>query len=79
VAPVLAPGEAPEHGHNVRRGTFVEVAGVPQPAPAPRFERTPPTTPSPPPTVGADTDAVLGELGLGAEEIADLRAAGVVG
>ena len=41
-APVLTPGEAPGHPHNVERGTFVEVDGVVQPAQAPRFSRTPP-------------------------------------
>src|SRR5690606_38417032 len=40
-APVLEPGEAPDHPHNRERGTFVEVGGVMQPAPAPRFSRTP--------------------------------------
>ncbi|HEY8081656.1 MAG TPA: CaiB/BaiF CoA-transferase family protein, partial [Acidimicrobiales bacterium] len=41
VAPVLSPLEAPDHAHNAARGTFVEVAGVRQPGPAPRFSRTP--------------------------------------
>ena len=41
VAPVLSMGEAPDHPHNRLRGTFTEVAGVVQPAPAPRFESTP--------------------------------------
>jgi alpha-methylacyl-CoA racemase len=44
-APVLDWGEAPHHAHNVQRGTFVEVEGVVQPAPAPRFSRTSPATP----------------------------------
>jgi alpha-methylacyl-CoA racemase len=75
---VLAPGEAPAHRHVAARGTFVEVGGVAQPAPAPRFERTPASAPSPPPAVGEHTAGVLGELGLGADEIADLRRAGVI-
>jgi alpha-methylacyl-CoA racemase len=47
VAPVLTPAEAPSHPHNRARGTFVEVDGVPQPAPAPRFGRTPAAVPRP--------------------------------
>ncbi len=78
VAPVLSLTEAPEHPHNVARGAFVDVAGRPQPAPAPRFSRTPGSVRRPAPTHGADTDDVLAELGLGAEAIAELRVAGVV-
>ncbi|MBG0561099.1 CaiB/BaiF CoA transferase family protein [Actinoplanes aureus] len=48
VSPVLTPAEAPAHPHNRARGTFVEVGGVPQPAPAPRFDRTPAAVPTPP-------------------------------
>jgi crotonobetainyl-CoA:carnitine CoA-transferase CaiB-like acyl-CoA transferase len=47
VAPVLAPAEAHRHPHNAARGTFVEVGGVRQPAPAPRFSRTRATVPGP--------------------------------
>ncbi|MBY8852457.1 CoA transferase, partial [Saccharothrix sp. MB29] len=78
LAPVLAPGEAPAHGHNAERGTFVEVGGVPQPAPAPRFDRTPAGEPTAPPATGADTDEVLAGLGLTGDEVAALRSAGVV-
>lgn len=78
VAPVLSLTEAPEHPHNVARQAFVEVGGVRQPAPAPRFSRTPGAVRCPPPTHGADTDAVLAELGLGADAVAALRAEGVV-
>ena len=46
-APVLSLAEAPEHPHNVHRGTFTEVAGVVQPSPAPRFSRTPARDPAP--------------------------------
>ena len=54
VAPVLAPGEAHQHPHNAARGTFVEVGGEIQPAPAPRFDRTPdrPTGPRTGPGTG---------------------------
>ncbi|WP_433291141.1 CaiB/BaiF CoA transferase family protein [Actinoplanes sp. CA-030573] len=57
VAPVLSPGEAPAHPHHRARNTFVEVGGVPQPAPAPRFARTPPDAPSAP--VEAAVDEIL--------------------
>lgn len=45
VSPVLSPWEAHEHPHHVARNSFVEVDGIIQPAPAPRFSRTPATTP----------------------------------
>ncbi|MCM4080198.1 CaiB/BaiF CoA transferase family protein [Paractinoplanes hotanensis] len=48
VAPVLSPAEAPAHPHNRARRTFLDVAGVTQPAPAPRFGRTPAREPQPP-------------------------------
>ncbi|PXY28063.1 CaiB/BaiF CoA transferase family protein [Prauserella muralis] len=78
LTPVLSPWEAAEHPHNAARGTFVDVGGVVQPAPGPRFDRTPPATPGPPPQTGADTSAVLAELGLGDERIAALREAGAI-
>jgi alpha-methylacyl-CoA racemase len=73
VAPVLGLGEAPGHPHNVARRTFIEVGGVRQPAPAPRFSRTPGATPAPPPPPGRDTDEVLAELGYPPGEITALR------
>ncbi len=78
VAPVLSLAEAPHHPHLAERGTFVEVDGVVQPAPAPRFSRTAPDGPATPPARGADTDAVLAELGFDAEEIARFRERGAV-
>jgi alpha-methylacyl-CoA racemase len=79
VAPVLTPGEAPHHPHCAARGTFTGGAGPVQPAPAPRFGRTAPAVPQPPPRPGADTGAVLADLGLSGDQIAALRAAGTVG
>lgn len=78
VAPILDLAEAPQHPHNVARGTFVEVDGAPLPGPAPRFSRTPGSVRSGAPTHGADTEDVLTELGLAEEELAALYDAGVV-
>jgi len=72
-APVLSMSEAYEHPHNVERKTFVEVAGVPQPAPAPRFSRTEPEISRPPSHPGQHTDEVLTAWGLSAEDLARLR------
>ena len=70
-APVLTPGEAPGHPHNVERGTFVEVDGVVQPAPAPRFTRTPPG-PLRSSSDGDDTADVLAGWGLDRSDVAGL-------
>src|SRR5437867_1468338 len=78
-APVLSLSEAHTHPHNRARGTFVEKNGILQPAPAPRFSRTPPEISRPAPAPGADTDEVLGAWGLDATEIGKLREAGAVG
>ncbi len=77
-APVLSLREAPTHPHNVARKTFVESAGVMQPAPAPRFDRTDSQLPNPAPAIGGDTEMLLGELGLSAADVDALRSAGVV-
>ena len=79
VAPALRLDEAPEHEHLRARGTFVTVDGVVQPAPAPRFSRTPAGTPRAPRPPGSDTAAVLREAGLGDAAITRLRDLGVVG
>ncbi len=79
VSPVLSMAEAPAHPHATARNAFVEVGGIVQPAPAPRFGRTGAAAPAAPPRPGADTDAVLGGLGLATAEVADLRARGVIG
>jgi alpha-methylacyl-CoA racemase len=78
VAPVLSLLEAPSHPHNQVRGTFVDVGGVPQPAPAPRFSRTPCSSPSPPSAAGDDPDPTLAAWGLAPDAVARLRATGVI-
>jgi alpha-methylacyl-CoA racemase len=78
VAPVLKLTEAPQHPHNVARGTFTEVAGVTQPAPAPRFSRTPGAISGPPVSPGEHTDELLASAGYSPEEIANLRQSGAV-
>ena len=76
LTPVLSPWEAAEHPHNAARGTFVQVGDMLQPAPAPRFDRTPPAVPEPPRAKGSDTAEVLAELGV--TELGALREAGVI-
>ena len=77
--PVLAPSEAPAHRHNEARETFVEVEGVLQPAPAPRFSVTPGEISKPPSTPGADTDEALAGWGVAEDRIATLRSEGAIG
>ena len=76
--PVMDLDEAPLHPHNVARETFVTVAGVVQPAPAPRFSATPGQIQGPPPAIGADTDTALTDWGLSAGELAQLKATGAL-
>lgn len=77
-APVLSLAEAPEHPHMKARGTFVEVDGVVQPGPAPRFSRTPGAVQGPPARPGEHTDEALAEWGLSSDRIAALRANGAI-
>jgi alpha-methylacyl-CoA racemase len=77
-APVLEPAEAPGHPHLRHRGTFTEVGGVVQPAPAPRFSRTAPVVAGPPPRPGEHTEEGLLGWGFSAAEVEDLRGAGAV-
>jgi alpha-methylacyl-CoA racemase len=79
VAPVATLADAPDHPHNAARGTFIDVGGLIQPAPAPRFSRTPAGPPDPPVTPGASTGEVLAELGFTAEQISSLRERGAAG
>ncbi|HZF81591.1 MAG TPA: CaiB/BaiF CoA-transferase family protein [Rubrivivax sp.] len=76
-APVLSFDEAPQHALATSRGSFVTVDGVVQPAPAPRFDRTPSGHPRPAPAHGQDTKTVLLEAGFSEAEVAALIAAGV--
>ena len=77
-APVLSIFEAPAHPHNAERGTFVEIDGVMQPAPSPRFSRTEAGIAHSARAPGEDTSTVLTDCGFSEEEIAALQAAGSV-
>jgi len=78
-APVLDFGDAPSHPHNVARRVFVEVDGVTQPAPAPRFSRTPAPAPRGASAAGSDTQDALLDWGISAERIEQMRAGGALG
>lgn len=75
-APVLSMAEAPAHPHNAARGTFVEAGGVTQPAPAPRYSVS--STVLPVMASAPDSAAVLARLGIAADRIAALAAAGAI-
>jgi len=77
-APVLDLDEAPQHPHNRARETFVEMDGAVQPAPAPRFSRTPASIQSGLTEPGSATDLILAEAGFAVEEIAELRETSVI-
>jgi alpha-methylacyl-CoA racemase len=76
-APVLSFTEARADPHNVARGTFVESGGIAQPAPAPRFSRTPGAIRGAPPERGQDGGAALRDWGFDADAISALSALGV--
>ena len=78
-APVLSFSEAPHHPHNKARGSFVEVDGIMQPGPAPRFSRTPGSVKFGPPKFGAQTEEVLSAWGFSDQDISDLKAADAIG
>jgi len=77
-APVLNLAEAPQHPQNRARGTWMDLAGLAQPAPAPRFSETRSEVRWPSVAIGADTDDLLAEAGYAPADIASLRAAGTV-
>ena len=78
-APVLDMGEAPKHPHNRERQTFVDVEGVVQPAPAPRFSRTPSRIQRPPANPGEHTREALKDWGFSEAELDRLQGEGVIG
>jgi alpha-methylacyl-CoA racemase len=69
VAPVLDLGEAPVHPHNLARRAFLDLDGVFQPAPAPKYSETIVERPDPPRKEGQDGQAILADLGYGADAI----------
>ena len=75
VTPVLSLDEAPRHPHNAARKTFVEVDGLVQPAPAPRFSATAGRIRAPAPAIGADNRSALESWGFSSAEVTDLEAA----
>ncbi len=77
-APVLSPAAAGSHPHNRARGTFVEIDGVVQPAPAPRFSRTAPKLPHAPVAAGQSGIGAAGEWGVATEQLRSLIERGVV-
>jgi alpha-methylacyl-CoA racemase len=77
-APVLNLEEAPRHPHNLARRTFVDLDGVVQPAPAPRFSVTPGAVAGPPPGIGADNAGALGDWGFSPAEIENLQLVGAL-
>ena len=77
-APVLSLDEAPGHPQSQARKTFIDVEGVTQPAPTPRFSRTRPAIKNPPPIPGGDTLGVLKDFGFSADKIEALKTAGAI-
>lgn len=77
-APVLDFNEAPDHPHNKARGVYTKVDGVTQPAPAPRFSKTPSKVAAAAPASGQHTIDVLAAVGYSKEELATLCEKGVI-
>ena len=78
-APVLTFMDAPNHPANVARNTYIEVDGLTQPAPAPRFSRTPSTVEHGAHKAGQDTDQILQAMGFAQTDVTSLRARGAIG
>ena len=77
-APVLRLDEVAQHPHAIARGGYIEVGGVTQPAPAPRFSRSQPAQPTAAVKPGSHSSAILAEAGFSTDEITALRASGAV-
>jgi alpha-methylacyl-CoA racemase len=77
-APVLSMAEAPKHPHNQHRRTFIEQDGVVQPAPAPRFSRTPGSIQRPPARAGEHTEEALRDWGFSPTDLQKLRDCGAI-
>jgi alpha-methylacyl-CoA racemase len=77
-APVLTMSEARAHPHNIARATFTEIEGAPQPAPAPRFDRTPTRAGSAPVAAGTDTREALRDWGFADTDVDALTASGAI-
>ena len=77
-APVLDMNEAPLHPHNRARNTFIDVSGVTQPAPAPRFSRTQAAVQRPPAASGEHAESILHDWGFSEERVAGLKSRGVI-
>jgi alpha-methylacyl-CoA racemase len=77
-APVLSIDEAYAHPHNKERQTFIDIEGTMQPAPAPRFSRTPSSVKSPPPHAGQHTEQVLLDSGFTTNEILRLKEENII-
>ncbi len=78
VAPVLEPDEVPEHPHMRSRESFIDIAGLVQPRPAPRFSQTNPSVPEPAPANGGDTRPILAELGYDDARVDSLIVSGAI-
>ncbi|MBW2313964.1 MAG: CoA transferase [Deltaproteobacteria bacterium] len=77
-APVLSPAEAVKHPANTARDVFVEIEGIHQPGPAPRYSRTKAEIQRPPPHTGEHTDVALADWGFSGEELGKLRESGAI-
>jgi alpha-methylacyl-CoA racemase len=77
-APILNFMDAPKHPASVARNSYIEIDGMVQPAPAPRFSRTPSEVKNGGSEPGQDTDSVLADMGFGEQELASLRTAGAI-
>ena len=79
LTPILDLDEAPKHPHNQARNAYVEVDDKLQPAPAPRFSRTPSEVKHGQHALGEDTRSVLTALGYSDDKINDMKSSGIVG